>query len=132
MYYNVIKNNWNKWQLFIKPFDTKIVWKLGSTLHYINMLQPVYFKLFLHGTFLQCKYIKRLYTVYRINPDLFFDEFNNFFNKFKPVEFLTIFFNNPVNLFSILLSNRPGHNKVTSNCGIHKENYCLKKILQNI
>ena len=30
------------------------VWKLGRTLNYINILQPIYFNVFLHGKFLQC------------------------------------------------------------------------------
>ena len=32
----------------------KNVWELGSTLNYINILQPVNFNVFLHGSFLQC------------------------------------------------------------------------------
>ena len=33
---------------------TRNVWKLNSTLAYINILQPVYFNVFLHSNFLQC------------------------------------------------------------------------------
>ena len=32
------------------------VWKLASTLNYINILQPVYFNVFLHANILQCKF----------------------------------------------------------------------------
>ena len=32
------------------------VWKLGSTLNCIDILQPVYFNLLLHDNFLQCTY----------------------------------------------------------------------------
>ena len=31
-------------------------WKLANTLSYINILQPIYFNVFLHGNFLQCEY----------------------------------------------------------------------------
>ena len=35
-------------------FCIRNVWGLASTLNYINILQPVYFNVFLHGNFLQC------------------------------------------------------------------------------
>ena len=31
------------------------VWRLVSTVNYINIMQSVYFNVFLHGNFLQCK-----------------------------------------------------------------------------
>ena len=43
-------------------FCTRKVWKLGSTLNYVNILQLVYFNVFLHGNFLHCGYGK-LYAV---------------------------------------------------------------------
>ena len=33
------------------------VWRLSRTLNYINILQPVYLNVFLHGNFLQFIYI---------------------------------------------------------------------------
>ena len=44
--------------------STRNVWKLGSTLNYINILQPVYFNVFLHGNFLKCKYFKILTNIF--------------------------------------------------------------------
>ena len=35
---------------------TRDVWKLGSTLNYINILQRVYFNVFLHGNFIHCNF----------------------------------------------------------------------------
>ena len=35
---------------------TKNLWKLGSTLDYINIMQPVDFNVFLHANILQCKF----------------------------------------------------------------------------
>ena len=32
------------------------VWKLGSTLNYINILQQIYLYVYLHGNFLQCTF----------------------------------------------------------------------------
>ena len=35
------------------------IWRKGFTLNYINILQPVYFNVFLHGHLLQCKNDKK-------------------------------------------------------------------------
>ena len=32
------------------------IWRYGITLNYINILQPVYFNVFLHGNLLRCTY----------------------------------------------------------------------------
>ena len=48
-YCNITKNNRNKQQLFITPFVPEMYGKLGSTLNYIDIMQPVYFNVFLHG-----------------------------------------------------------------------------------
>ena len=45
------------------------VYKLGSTLNFINILQPVYFfNVFLHGNFLQCK-PKLTIQIYSLRKD---------------------------------------------------------------
>ena len=44
------------------------IWKLGTTLNYISILQPVYFNVFLHGKFLQCE-IENLHLAFCLQID---------------------------------------------------------------
>ena len=61
----------------MKPFVTDI-WKIGSTLNYIDIMQPVYFNKFLHANVLQFveTYCKSYFSEYRyISECIYFVKF---------------------------------------------------------
>ena len=42
---------------------TTDVWNLSTTLIYINILQPVYFNVYLHGNFLHCQGLSKSFSI---------------------------------------------------------------------
>ena len=57
----------------LSEIEYYIILRLGINLNYINILQPVYFKVFLHGNLLQCTYNQRITKpIVNINSILIF------------------------------------------------------------